>query len=121
MYSVVMSKGKPLCCELRTNHIWKLHMHRHVRTQKPSLNRVQKSTIESCMCVCVPTLLDRLIVFHSVCVCVCVCVCVLACLYKGMLYDGIHVHLRNNAGMCTCKHTRVCAYPRTVFEQNKTL
>ena len=60
-----MSKGKALCCELKTGHIWKLHMYRelsvlHVRTQKPSLNRVQRFT----MCVCL-------------CVCVCVCVCVL--------------------------------------------
>ena len=74
MYSVVMSKGKALCCELRTGS----HMETtctescqllHVRTQKPSLNRVQKFTIESCMCVCTK------IIGMFVCVSMCVFVC----------------------------------------------
>ena len=74
-----MSKGKALCCELKTGHIWKLHMYRelsvlHVRTQKPSLNRVQRFT----MCVCV---------FVCVCVCVCVCLCVCVCVCVCVFTD----------------------------------
>ena len=69
-----MSKGKALCCELRTgSHMETPHVQRVVRTQKPSLNRVQKFIIESYMCVCTKIIGT---VFHIFCVCVCVCVCV---------------------------------------------
>ena len=62
-----MSKGKALFCELKTGHIWKLHMYRelsvlHVRTQKPSLNRVQRFTMCVCVCVCVCVFTD---VYHT--------------------------------------------------------